>query len=112
MEDVEDFVAKSGPRVLTIFAGGLTVASLLAPALIGKVPPLSRLSVEERCRALDRLEETPLGLPLLAVKAILCILYYEHPGSLRDMGVTREGESSPGCMIDPKKLTQKREVAS
>ena len=112
MDDVADFIAQAGPRVLAIFAGGLTVASWAAPPLIGKLPPLSRLSVENRCRALDRMEETPLGLPLLAVKAMLCILYYEHPGSLREMGVTRVDEAAPSCLVDASRLGEKREVPS
>jgi hypothetical protein len=70
-----------------------------SPPLIGRLPPLSRLPVAERCAALEKLEHTPLGLPLLAVKAMLCILYYEHPDSLRDMGVTRGDEQAPGCLI-------------
>jgi hypothetical protein len=99
MSDAEDFVAEAGPRVLAIFAGGLAAASLLAPPLVGRLGPLWRLSLEDRCRALERMEATPLGLPLLAVKAMLCILYYEHPDALRDIGVLRGTETSPACMV-------------
>ena len=108
MDDLADFFEQSGPRVLAIFVGGVTAASIVAPALIGKLPPLRRLSIEDRWRALDRMEETPFGLPLLAVKAILCILYYEHPGSLRDIGVTQGDETSMSCLINPGSLTAGR----
>jgi hypothetical protein len=37
---------------------------------------------------------------LLAVKAILCILYYEHPDALAEIGVTQPGEKSPGCLVE------------
>ncbi len=112
MEDVADFVTQSGPRVRAIFTGGLTAATLLAPPLIGKLPPLRRLSVEDRCRALERMEETPLGLPLLAVKATLSILYYEHPDALRDIGVTRGRESAPACLVEPSSLVRRANGAS
>jgi len=98
--DLADFLEQSGPRAWAVITGGLEVATWLAPPLIGKLPPLSRLSVEERCRALDKLEHSPAGLPLLAVKAILCILYYEHPDSLAEIGVTKPGESAPGCLVE------------
>jgi hypothetical protein len=99
IDDIHDFVTQSGPRVMAIFTGGVLAATWLAPPLIGKVPPLSRLSIAERCEALEAMEHTPLGLPLLAVKAMLSILYYEHPDSLRDMGVTQGDEQKPGCLL-------------
>jgi hypothetical protein len=49
------------------------------------------------------------------VKAMLCILYYEHPGSLRDIGVTQGDETRMSCLIDPGSLTAgraKREATS
>ena len=95
--DVADFLREAGPRVRVIFTGGLAVATWLAPPLVGRAPPLSRLSVSDRCLALDRLEHSPLGLSLLAVKAMLCIPYYEHPDSLSEIGVTRPGQATPPC---------------
>lgn len=98
MAEVADFVEQGGPRVKAILVGGLLVAQWTAPALIGKAPPLSRLRLEDRCRALDKLEHSSFGLPLLAVKAILCILYYEHPDVLRANGIVAEGQEAPACL--------------
>jgi hypothetical protein len=100
VDDLSDFLAQSGPRSWAVIAGGLEVATWLAPPLVGKLPPLARLSVEDRCRALERLEHTPAGLPLLAVKAILCILYYEHPDVLAEIGVTKPGEAGASCLVE------------
>jgi hypothetical protein len=61
--DLADFLEQSGPRAWAVITGGLEVATWLAPPLIGKLPPLSRLSIEERCRALDKLEHSPPGCP-------------------------------------------------
>lgn len=103
IDDIDDFIAQSGPRVRAIFAGGVFAATWLAPPLIGKLPPLARLSIPERCEALEKMEQTPLGLPLLGVKAMLSILYYEHPDALRDAGVIQGEESSPGCLVQIRK---------
>ncbi|MBK8938984.1 MAG: hypothetical protein IPM79_15495 [Polyangiaceae bacterium] len=98
MRELEDFVEQAGPRVRAILVGGLLVASWAAPPLAGRAPPLSRLSLADRVRALDALEHTPAGLPLLAVKAILSILYYEHPEALRDAGVIGPSDEGLSCL--------------
>jgi len=98
MRDLEDFVDQAGVRVRAILTGGLFAATWVAPALSGHAPPLSRLSISERCRALDKLERSPLGLPLLAVKAVVCILYYEHPDVLREAGVTSDVRGN-SCLL-------------
>lgn len=98
MRELEDFVEQAGPRVRLILVGGLLTASWAAPPLAGKAPPLARLSLADRVRALDALEHTPAGLPLLAVKAILCILYYEHPDALREAGVIGADQDGLSCL--------------
>jgi len=40
---------------------------------------LERLSVQARIEALAAMEKSFAAAPLLAVKALLCIVYYEHP---------------------------------
>ncbi len=98
MAELEDFTAQAGAQARLLLRGGLMAASWLAPPLVGKVPPLARLSISDRCHALEKLERTPAGLPLLAVKAMLCILYYEHPDVLRETGVTQGEQASPACL--------------
>lgn len=98
IEELADFVAHAGGRTELILRGGLLTASWLAPPLIGKAPPLASLSVTDRCRALETLEHTPAGLPLLAVKAMLCIIYYEHPDVLRATGITTGDQQATPCM--------------
>lgn len=90
--DFEDFVEQAGPRSELIFDGALFVATWLAPAAIRSRPPLARLSLAERARALHTIEGTPAGLPILALKAILCTIYYEHEDAKREIGI------EPGCM--------------
>lgn len=98
MRELDDFLTHGGPRVELLLRGGLALATWGAPPLLGRVPPLSRLSVADRRVALDRLEHTPAGLPMLAVKAMLCFVWYEHPDTLREIGVIEGDASSPSCL--------------
>lgn len=90
VDDFDDFVATAGPRAALIMGGALRLATWVAPLTIGKLPPLSRLDVTQRCRALDKLEASPAGLPLLALKAMLSFIYYEDPDALREIEVDTE----------------------
>lgn len=90
-EDFVDFLEQAGPRSELIIGGALSIATWVAPLAIGRRPPLSRLTVTERCRALETLEKTPAGLPLLALKAVLCMLYYEHEDSKAEIGIDGGG---------------------
>ncbi len=105
LRELADFVSHAGPRTQLILRGGLMTASWLAPPLIGKAPPLAKLTVSDRCRALEKLEHTPAGLPLLALKAMLCIIYYEHPDVLRASGITSGDEQAPACMTGDSRIT-------
>ncbi|HEX3598360.1 MAG TPA: hypothetical protein VHU80_24800 [Polyangiaceae bacterium] len=87
--EIEDFLARSGPRARTMLSFMIWVVALVGPWLVGKLGPLGRLSQKERVRALSRLERR-FGEPLIAVKAILCLLYYEHPDAARDVGFDGE----------------------
>jgi hypothetical protein len=61
------------------------LVTLLSPLLAGRLRLLPALPLELRISALGTLERR-FGEPLLAVKAMLCLLYYEHPGAARDVG--------------------------
>ena len=87
VDDFDDFLESAGPRSALIIGSALRLATWVAPLMIGKRPPLARLDVVERCRALSKLESTPVGLPVLALKAVLSLIYYEHPDAMREIGV-------------------------
>jgi hypothetical protein len=84
--EFEDFLARSGPRSRFVLSLMVRLVSLLAPLFIGRMATLGALSVPDRVRALTRLEKR-FGEPLLAVKAMLCLLYYEHPDAAAEVGV-------------------------
>lgn len=82
---VEDFLARSGTQSRLFFSFLLWLSSWLAPVFVLRFRGLGALSVPERTRALAALERR-FGEPLLAVKAILCLIYYEHPDAARSVG--------------------------
>jgi len=47
---------------------------------------LRALPLGDRSHALEKMESSRFALPLLAVKAMLCIIYYEHPDAAREIG--------------------------
>lgn len=84
--EIEDLLARSGARTRWLLRVAVFVVGLLAPLFVGRLPPLGRLEVRERARALKRLETSSFGAPVLAVKALLCVLYYEHPQAALEVG--------------------------
>jgi hypothetical protein len=84
--DVQAMIDHIGGRGPFVFRLSLLLVSVVAPLLVFKPKPLRTLSYEDRVRALDRYERSPLGLTLFVLKAMLCIVWYEHPGSAREVG--------------------------
>jgi hypothetical protein len=83
--ELEDFLARADSQTRVVFRLALFVVGVLAPLSIGRFRSLSSLDPSERARALARLEDG-FGPPVLAVKALLCVLYYEHPDAASEVG--------------------------
>lgn len=75
-----------GGRGMFVFAFALFSLTWLAPLWSFRLPTLGRLSLERRAHVLERWERSPFGMTLFAVKAILCILWFEHPDAAEHMG--------------------------
>ena len=74
----------AGARSRYLFQLCLTLVAWLAPLGIFRLPPLRRLTLAERIRALTRLEDSPACASLvLACKAVLCMVYYEDEAAAR-----------------------------
>lgn len=91
--ELDDFMARSSGIGRAQFTAAAALVSLLAPLMLWKLPGLGRLSVRTRVHALERLEETRAAPLLIALRAVLCLLYYEHPDAARELGVGVEGPS-------------------
>lgn len=82
--EVLDLLRHAGTRSRLLFQLCLLLVSWLAPLWIFRLPPLRRLSVADRIRALSRLEDSPACASLvLACKAVLCMVYYEEEAAAR-----------------------------
>lgn len=96
---MEDFLARAGARSRLMFSVMVWLTTTLAPLFAGRFALLYDLPLSERVRAIARLERR-FSEPLLAIKAILCLVYYEHPDAARDVGfdgrclLPRAGERS------------------
>ncbi len=86
VNDLDHFLSHAGPRARSVYRLCLFAVSSLAPAMIFKLPPFRRLSLEDRAHALERMEQSPVGMAVFGAKAILCILWFEHPASAREIG--------------------------
>jgi hypothetical protein len=84
--DLADFLEHAGGRARLVFHACRLVTSWIGPLASGTLPPLRRLSLARRVRVLERLERGPLSMTVLGVKAMLSLVWYEHPRSARDIG--------------------------
>jgi hypothetical protein len=86
VDDLDDFLGRAGSRARLVYRLCLLAIAIVAPLMIGRFPPYRALSREQRTRALERMEKSTLGLAVFGAKAMLCILYYEHPDAARAIG--------------------------
>lgn len=84
--ELEDYLAHSGGRTRFVLWLSVLVIWILAPLLAGRLTSLARMRHSERVYALGHMESGFAGAPVLAVKALLCVLYYEHPDAAREIG--------------------------
>jgi hypothetical protein len=82
-----DLMARASPRGRFMFTMGAFAVSTIAPILVGRWPPFSRLPLPVRIEALTRFESRPIGSALIALKAVLCLVYYEHPDAAAEVGL-------------------------
>jgi hypothetical protein len=84
--ELDDFFAHAGTKSRWLFLLSLVSVAVVAPLLVGRVSPIRSLPLDVRTRALEKMERGSFALPLLAVKAMLCVMYYEHPDAAREIG--------------------------
>jgi hypothetical protein len=69
----------------------LLAVSVITPLYVGRLSLMRRLPLERRVQALARLERGWMSGPLLILKVLLCLIYYEHPDVEREAGVAGVG---------------------
>lgn len=83
VHQIADILERVGGRGAFAYRFALWAVSWFAPVLIFRLPRFARLSQEQRIRALLRVESSPLKTLLFALKALLCIVYFEHPDAAK-----------------------------
>lgn len=101
LAEFEDYLDRAGSRPILIMRLALFAVTWLAPLFIGALPTLGRLPHARRVMALTRMEESFASAPVLAVKAFLCVLYYEHPDVQREVGYVGFGGAEPPAGARP-----------
>ncbi len=86
LDDLDDLFTRSGARARGVSRLMIFAVSVLAPLMVWRPWPFHRLALATRIRALGRLEDSVLSAPILALKAMLCIVWYEHPDSAAAVG--------------------------
>ncbi len=84
--DLDDFVAHLNTRGRFVFRLCLFVVTWIAPLVGGHFARLGSLSLTERIESLEALERTPASLALFGARAIVSLVYYEHPDAAREIG--------------------------
>lgn len=91
VRQIDDFLTKVGGRGAFVYRTSLFVVSWLAPLFVFSLPKMRSLSFEKRIHALERFESGPMGMMLFALKALLCIVWFEHPDSAKEIGFDGKG---------------------
>ncbi len=79
VRQVAEFCRRVGGKAVFIFRLALWAISWVGPLMFFSLPPLRRHTFERRAEIMHRFERSPFGLALFAVKAFLCMHYFEHP---------------------------------
>src|SRR5687768_6753041 len=83
--DLEDFLERAGPVSRTLFHVAMMALIWIAP-LARLRPPLVWQRLERRIDSIVRIEAGMFAPAVLLVKAVLCVIYYEHPDAERETG--------------------------
>ncbi len=83
--DFRDFASRATGRGRFVLVLSVWVLTWIAPLFVWRFGPLAALDVELRAEALERVERSGLlGFAALAPKAMLCLMWFEHPDTQRE----------------------------
>lgn len=86
VRDADDFLAHAGGQARAVYLLALFAVSVLVPLFAQRLTSVSALALPARVSALRRLEKSWAAAPLFATRALLSVLYYEHPDVAREVG--------------------------
>lgn len=86
--EFEDIAAHAGARGRWLMRIVAFALSFLAPLFVGRLGHVANLPLPLRTLALARMEAGVAAPLVLALKVVLCTVYYEHPDAAREVGWT------------------------
>lgn len=84
--EVRDFLGRATGRARFMFRLCVFVVVWLGPLWALSLPPLTWMKPARRVEVLEHMETGLLAFAFLACKALLCMMYYEHPDAAREVG--------------------------
>ncbi len=86
VNDLASFVQHAGRRTAFLLALTTLVVEWCPLLFIGAFSRMSRLSSDGLARYLERFDRSRLSIVLILPKALLSLVYYEHPEAIRETG--------------------------
>lgn len=93
IEEVESFLDHAGSRTTCLFLLAVALLEWLPLLFLGRIARMSRLNPLQRAEYLERFDRSRVAIALALPKALLALVYYEHPDAARETGY------DGGCMI-------------
>lgn len=84
--DVDDFTRRAGPKTRFAFLASLLLLQWIWPLAFGFFGRFSALPISRRLDLLEKIEATALAPMLVLPKAMLCLVFFEHPDALKEIG--------------------------
>ena len=84
--DVRDFLGRATGRARFMFRLCIFVIVWVGPLWSFSLVPLTAMAIERRVEVLERMERGLLAFAFLGAKALLSMMYYEHPDAAREIG--------------------------
>ena len=86
LDNASDFLDKAGPKTRTLFLLVLLLIEVLPLFIIGSPRRMSSLNPDDRERFLQKLDASFLAALIALPKAILGLVYFEHPDVEQEIG--------------------------
>lgn len=87
VDDIDHFLMTVGGRSRLVIRAAIEVVMRLGPVVVGSFSPFEKLPLAKRRLALARIEKSPAGLTIFALKTLLSLHWFEHPETVRELGL-------------------------
>ena len=79
IHEYQDFMSRAPSKQRLLFTLATMGLAVIGPLFVFRLQSYASLSLALRIQALRKLETRPAGKILIPLRAILCLIYYEHP---------------------------------